>query len=179
MPDAIDELVDRSKPCSEMCNFHDFHKRHPEVLDFLVEEIFLRLERFDAFSYYNLWQYARWKLEMEKGPQDTFLMNDHLTPFYSRAITILHPEFNGHAEFRKSKVDLCFGTQIEPAPEKRSKNYARRLQWADGQPIEVGWRPSIPHKIKHSGTRRPDIHVKKANVSVRRVPTKKAKRHGT
>lgn len=161
MIDAIAELVARSKNHRELRAFHQFHKAHPEVLDFLVQEIQLRIDHgFSAFSYHSLWQYARWKLEMQAGPGDTFLMNDHAAPFYARAITILHPEFNGRAEFRTSKADLIFGTQIEPVPDKRPKNYARRLQWADGTPIENGWRPQTPHVINHAANRKPDIHAK-------------------
>jgi hypothetical protein len=159
MIDAIDELVARSKNHPELRAFHEFHKRRPEVLDFLVYEIQLRIEHgFPAFSYHSLWEYARWKLEMEKGPGDTFLMNDHAAPFYARAITILHPEFNGLAELRKSKADSIFGTELEPAPKRRPKNYARRLQWRDGTAIESGWRPSVPHVANHRGTRKADIH---------------------
>jgi hypothetical protein len=158
MMDAIDELVARSQDHRELRAFHEFHKAHPEVLDFLVEEIRLRLDRFDAFSYHSLWQYCRWKLELEKGPGDTFLMNDHAAPFYARAITVLHPEFNGRAEFRKSKADAIFGLRIEPVPDNRPKNYARRLQWADGTSIENGWRPSAPHEVNRAANRRPDIH---------------------
>jgi len=159
MIDAIDELVARSKDHRELRAFHEFHRKHAEVLDFLVQEIRLRLERLSAFSYHSLWQYARWKLEMEKGAGDTFLMNDHAAPFYARAITILHPEFNGRCEFRKSKADAIFGTRIEPAPDKRPRNYARRLRWADGCAIERGWRPSVPHKIGGPVMRKPDIHT--------------------
>ena len=159
MTDAIDELVARSKDHRELRAFHAFHKRHPEVLDFLVHEIQLRIDHgFTAFSYHSLWQYARWKLEMQAGPGDTFLMNDHAAPFYGRAITILHPEFNGRVEFRTSKADAIFGTEIEPVPDKRPKNYARRLQWANGAAIENGWRPRHPHAINHAATRKPDIH---------------------
>jgi hypothetical protein len=158
MIDAIDELVARSQDDRELRAFHQFHKAHPEVLDFLVHEIRLRLDRFDAFSYHSLWQYARWKLELEKGPGDTFLMNDHAAPFYARAITVLHPEFNGRAEFRTSKADAIFGLRIEPVPEKRPKNYARRLQWADGTAIENGWRPSTPHVVNRAGNRKPNLH---------------------
>jgi len=157
--DAIDELVARSKNHRELRAFHTFHKRHPEVLDFLVQEIRLRIQHgFEAFSYHSLWQYARWKLEMQAGPGDTFLMNDHAAPFYARAITILHPEFNGRCEFRQSKADAIFGTQLEPIPLARPKNYARRLQWSDGTSIQDGWRPAIPHSIHHAASRRPDIH---------------------
>ena len=160
MRDAIDELVARSKNHRELRAFHKFHKKHPEVLDFLVQEIQLRIDhRFAAFSYHSLWEYARWKLEMQIGPAETFLMNDHAVPFYARAITILHPEFNGRAEFRKSKADAIFGTRIEPIPDKRPKNYARRLQWADGTAIEDGWRPTMPHAPNHAAGLKPDIHT--------------------
>jgi hypothetical protein len=157
--DAIDELVARSKDHRELRAFHELHKEHPEILDFLVHEIRLRIDHgFTAFSYHSLWEYARWKLEMQFGPGETFLMNDHAAPFYARAITILHPEFNGRAEFRKSRADVVFGTEVEPIPDKRPKNYARRLQWADGTAIENGWRPTKPHVIDHAANRKPDIH---------------------
>ncbi len=158
--DAIGELVSRAvKPRHrELRAFYRFHKQHPEVLDFLCEEIQLRLDRFTAFSYHSLWQYARWKLEFEKGPGDTFKMNDHCAPFFARAIVILHPEFNGRSEFRKSKADAIFGTRLEPLPKDRPKHYARRLQWADGTPLVSGWRPQTPHVITHAANRRPDIH---------------------
>jgi len=164
MLDAIDELVGRSKPHRELCAFREFHKAHPEVLDFLVQEIQLRTDHgFAAFSYHSLWEYCRWKLELEKGPGDTFQMNDHATPFYARAITILHPEFNGRAEFRQSRADSIFGTRIEPVPERRPKNYARRLQWADGTAIENGWRPRHPHVVNHAANCKPDIHARGSN----------------
>ncbi len=157
--DAIDELVARSKDHREMRAFHQLHRAHPTILGFLVAEIRLRIDKgFAAFSYHSLWEYARWKLEMDLGPGETFLMNDHAAPFYARAITILHPEFNGRAEFRKSRADVLFGTEVEPIPEKRPKNYARRLQWADGAPLENGWRPTQPHVVNHVANRRPDIH---------------------
>jgi hypothetical protein len=157
--DPIDELVARSKDHRELRRFHEFHKAHPEVLDFLVAEIRLRIDSgFPAFSYHSLWEYCRWKLEMDKGPGATFLMNDHSTPYYARAITILHPEFNGRAEFRQSTPDEVFGTRLEPIPKPRAKNYSRRLQWADGTPIESGWRPQTPHVATRPGNRRRTIH---------------------
>ncbi len=159
MSDAMDELLARSEDCRKLKQLCDFHKRYPEVLDFLVQEIRLRLNSgYTAFSYKSLWQYARWQLEMEKGPGNTFLMDDNLNSFYGRAVTILHPEFNGRAEFRKSKADAAFRTQIEVVPYKRPKNYARRLQWADGTSLEHGWRPSTPHEPKPVSSR-PSIHL--------------------
>lgn len=160
MIDAIDELVARSKPHKELRAFHEFHREHPEVLAFLLQEINLRLARFKAFSYHSLWEYARWKLEMDKGPSETFLMNDHAVPFYARAIAILRPDLNGRAEMRTSRADGIFGVALEPLPEKRVKGYARRLRWSDGTPLERGWRPTLTHVIDTGAHRRPDIHPK-------------------
>ena len=128
--DAIDELVARSRDCKELRRFHEFHRNHPEVLDFLVEEIRLRLNQgLTAFSYSRLWAYARWKLEMEKGPGDTFLMNDQYAPFYARAVAILHPEFDGLAEFSKSKAHAVLGTQTEAPTLETSEGRCMPGQW--------------------------------------------------
>ncbi len=51
MPDAIDELIARSKTHPQLRAFHKFHKQHPEVLDFLIQEIQIRIDHgFKAFS---------------------------------------------------------------------------------------------------------------------------------
>ena len=161
MSDAIDELAARSKGHPELREFHALHRAHPELLDFLVVEIRLRIARgLPAFSYHSLWHYARWKLELEKGPCDTFMMDDHAASFYARAITILHPEFNGRAEYRPAAADDIFGLQI--AEEKQPEDYARRLEWADGTALEDGWRPTIPHVVNHTVICRPDIHPRVA-----------------
>ncbi len=158
MFDAIDELVARSKNHPKLRKFCKFHKAHPEVFDFLVSEIRLRLKSFKAYSAHSLWQYGRWKLELDRGPSDTFKMNDHLGPFYARAIVLLHPEeFNSRCEFRPSVADEIFGTRI--AVKKEAGNYARKLEWADGTELEC-WRPKIPHVVTHTPPHKPDVHAR-------------------
>jgi len=157
--DAIEQLCARSRQHRELRAFQDFHQTNPHVLDFLVREIKLRIDSgFEAFSFGSLWEYARWKLQVPRR-QNTFLMNDHLTPFYARAIVILHPEFNGRAECRGSLADEIFGLQLEPLKNRR-KGYARRLQWRDGTPLDRGWRPSVPHTVQHLAATKADIHVR-------------------
>jgi len=158
--DAITELVARSKPHEDLLAFHEFHRANPQVLDFLVAEIRLRIDSgFEAFSFGSLAEYARWKLQIDKGPGETFALNDHNATFYSRATIILHPEFNGRCEFRVSKkVDPLFGTEIAQA--KRPCDYAKRLQWADGRAIENGWRPRYRHVVVNVASRKPDIHAR-------------------
>jgi hypothetical protein len=160
MPDAIDELVRRSKADPELSKFEAFHKANPQVLDFLVAEIRL-LRGCGGFSFASLWHYSRWKLKHRKGTTTTYAMNDHLTPFYARAILILHPELNGRAEMRsrdgECNADRIFGTRLASGA-KRNRDYSRRLEWADGTSLEDGWRPTHPHVIHHAATRKADIH---------------------
>lgn len=159
--DAIDELVARSKDHQVLRAFHEAHRANPHILDFLVQEIQLRLDAgFSAFSYHNLWQYSRWKIERDHGPNATFYLNDRATAFYARAITILHPQYNGRCEFRRSMADAVFGTRIEPASKLRVKNYSRRLEWADGTPLTEGWRPTVPHVALLAAATRADIHTR-------------------
>ena len=128
--DAIDALVARSQDCREVRRFHQFHRNHPEVLDFLVAEIRLRLDQgFTAFSHHRLWEYARWKLEMERGPEDTFLMDDRCAPLYAHAIAILHPEFDSAAKLGRSRADAAFGTQIGTLARETPEELCVPGQW--------------------------------------------------
>ena len=155
MRDAIDELVARSKDHRDLRAFHEFHRKYPEVLDFLVEEIQLRIERgLPEFSFNSLWSYARGKMAKSIEATGDYKMNDHKIPFYGRSIIILHPEFNELAELRSPCLaDECFGTALEPT----GKGRLTRLLWADGKAIEDGWRPSLPHTPRKV-PRKPDIH---------------------
>ena len=65
-------------------------------------------------------------------------------PHYSRLAIILFPEFNGFYRLKHAKADADFGVRIAPALNPHS---LRRLVWADGAPIECGWRPSVPYVI--------------------------------
>jgi hypothetical protein len=128
-----------------------------------VREIELRRSKgFDPFSFASLWHYARWKIQLGGGPSETYEMNDHMTPMYGRAILILHPQLNGLAELRARKdggrclADQIFGTKV--AEDKLPGDYGRRLVWEDGTPLELGWRPTIPHVVKHAASRRADVH---------------------
>jgi hypothetical protein len=159
MLDAIDELVARSKPCIALKRFHDYHRANPEVFDFIVAELRLRIVKgFTASSVHNICEYARWKIETDRGPGTVFSLNDRFAPFYARAVVIICPAYNGHVEFRRSVADGIFGVCLEPLPKKRRKNYARRLVWADGATIEDGWRPSRPHVPRYAAALRPDVH---------------------
>ena len=156
--DAIDELVARSEDNPRLRAFHKLHRTHPEILDFLVAAIQLRLQHRSAFSFASLWQYGRWKLDIPGARGAVAAMNDHALSFYSRAIVVLHPEFNGKAEFRTSQADEVLGLRLEAVNAKRAKDYSRRLVWKGGESLERGWRPRRPHIVNPEVVFRYKIH---------------------
>ena len=161
MIDAIDEIVARCKPCDELKRFHEFHREHPEILGFIIEEIETKAQHGQkVFSVLSLWHYFRWKVVMSKGAA-TFKMNDRLAAYYGRAILIIRPDFNGWTEVRRNRVNEVFGLDLEKG-KKRPEFYARRVVWAGGKALEDGWRPTLPHVVRCDIALRPDIHKRSA-----------------
>jgi hypothetical protein len=158
--DALTELLEYRKPhgASPMLNrAYRFHRKNPEVLDFLVRE--LRAARSSdrkRTSLGSLWHYMRWTLVKKRWVAgETFVVTQNLSAYYSRFLVILHPEFNGFFEMAKSRADADLGTMLEAPSKNHKPGYIRRLLWADGTAIENGWRPTVPHEPKPVKRRRP------------------------
>jgi len=152
MTDAVDELIQYRKPhgLSRMAErFYRFHRRNPQVLDFLVLE--LRNVRdcdWVSASVHSLWEHGRWVLRKHRVPGEQFEMDNKIAPYYARVIVLLHPEFNGFFEMRKSQANADLGVMLESVSKRKRPGHLRRLLWADGTEIEHGWRPSTPHAPK-------------------------------
>jgi hypothetical protein len=152
--DAIDELITHRKQTGSISpilqRVHKFHRTNPQVFDFLVSE--MRVDRANGWSRTSLgslWHYGRWVLTRKhRAPGESFLMSNNLFPYYGRIIAILHPELNGFFGMAKSQADADFGTMLEPGARHPKPGYIRRLIWADGTPIEAGWRPATRHEPK-------------------------------
>jgi hypothetical protein len=150
--DAIDELIayrkSQGRVSRKLRRVYRFHKTNPQVLDFLVSE--MRVDRASGWkqtSLGSLWHYSRWVLtRLHRAPGESFMMSNNLFPWFGRIICILHPDLDGFFAMAKSAADADFGTMLEPGNIERGK--VRRLVWADGRPIEAGWRPAIPHTPK-------------------------------
>jgi hypothetical protein len=158
--DALTELLEYRKPhgASSMLNrAHRFHRKNPEVLDFLVRELrAARSSQRKRTSLGSLWHYMRWTLVKRRWVAgETFVVTQNLSAYYSRFLVILHPEFNGFFQMAKSNADLDLGTMLESASKKQDQGYIRRLLWADGTAIERGWRPTTPHEPKSVKRRKP------------------------
>jgi hypothetical protein len=162
MTTAVDELMQHCKQngfrrSSELTRFYRFHRRNTALLDFLLQELLtLRQNQWPTTSFEMLWHHARWVLTyFNRVPGETFRVGQNLMPHYSRLVIILFPEFNGFYRLKVAKADKDFGLRI--APGKNAGDF-RCLVWADGTPIESGWRPSVPYIIpKNPVPRRPPV----------------------
>jgi hypothetical protein len=154
MNSAVDELIAYRKQSGRigpmLRRVHRFHRHNPQVLDFLVSE--MRVDRDNGWtrtSLGSLWHYARWVLTRKhRVPGESFVMSNNLFPHYGRIIVILHPDLNAFFEMAKCKADTDLGTMLEPPAKNKERGYIRHLLWADGTPIESGWRPATPHEPK-------------------------------
>jgi hypothetical protein len=154
MLDAIDDLIAYRRPhgiSPMMERVYRFHKVKPQVLDFLVQELRdAGASGWPRASLASLWHYARWVLTQKyRVPGESFVMDQNLATHYGRIVVILHPDLNGFFEMKKStQADADLGIRLEPSCPGHKRGYIRRLLWADGQPIENGWRPANPHEPK-------------------------------
>lgn len=148
---AVDELMQHCKQIGLkrsrlMSRFYRFHRYNPALLNFLLQELVtLRENKWRTTSFEMLWHHARWVLTyVNRVPGETFSVCQNLMPHYSRLAIILFPEFNGFYRLKRAHADADFGVRIEPGTHDTE---FRRLVWADGTPIELGWRQSIPYVI--------------------------------
>ena len=158
---AVDELMQhcrqiglrRSRLTSR---FYRFHRHNPALLDFLLQELLtLRANDWRTSSFEMLWHHARWVLTYHRVPGESFAVCQNLMPHYSRLVIILFPEFNGFYRLKQCHADREFGVRIGA---ENPITGLRSLVWADGTPIEQGWRPSTSYVIPtHPIPRRPPV----------------------
>jgi hypothetical protein len=147
---AVDELMQHCRQIGLrrsrlMSRFYRFHRHNPALLDFLLQELVtLRQNNWPTTSFEMLWHHARWVLTFQRVPGETFSVCQNLMPYYSRLAILLFPEFNGFYRLKTAKADKDFEVCIVST---KGVEGLRRLEWADGTPIESGWRPSAPHVI--------------------------------
>ena len=154
MKEAFDELVElcekRGRLSAGLLRVIRFHRANPQVLDFLITELRdARASGWKRASLGSLWHHARWVLTKKRGiAGEPFVMSNNYFPWYERIIVILHPDLNGLFEMAKSRADEDLGTMLEPCPKDAPRGYVRRLLWADGNEIALGWRPTLRHEPK-------------------------------
>lgn len=85
MMDAIDELITHRRQTGSISpmlrRVHKFHRTNPQVLDFLVSEMYVDKENgWTRTSLGSLWHYARWVLTRKhRAPGESFVMSNNLS----------------------------------------------------------------------------------------------------
>lgn len=127
MIDAIDELITHRKQTGRISpmlrRVHRFHLANPQVLDFLVSEMYVDKQNgWTRTSLGSLWHYARWVLTRKhRAPGASFVMSNNLFPHYERIIVILHPDLNGFFAMAKSQADTDLGTMLSRPQSTKSR----------------------------------------------------------
>jgi hypothetical protein len=156
--DAVNELLQHVEDTHGLSaclkKLRTFHNTNTEVLDLIVQELYdVKAMGWTHASVKSLWEYARWVLlKKRRAPGEHFFMNDLYQSYYARIVVILHPDLNQFFEMRGPRrddrtgrgPDAELGTKLEHGTEGQM----RRLAWADGTPIGLGWRPGTLHEPK-------------------------------
>jgi len=94
--------ADDEKHLSIQQRFERFHKKHPEVLTYLVALCYeLRRRGWQHYGIRSLWERTRWHFQVEKELGAEFKLNDHYHSRYARLILKEHPDLEGFFELRE------------------------------------------------------------------------------
>lgn len=106
------EAMQLRETSKRLKQFMDFHKKNPSVFTFLVDTIReMRDAGYRRGGFPLAYSRCRWNYGVKQRNSE-FELNNDISAHYSRAITILVPEFAGFFEQRKTKggtADNDFG----------------------------------------------------------------------
>ncbi len=127
-----DDLILNARPTTREQErlLHDFSQLthdHTDVIPSLVELVCSRLEDNRAASVHECFERLRWDMHLH--------MPNGLAPLLVRAVLYVHPELNGMVKLTPRPLDAMLGMRV--SGKKLPGEYARRLEWCDGQPLEA------------------------------------------
>jgi hypothetical protein len=86
--------------------FARFHRKHPEVADYLFERMKdCRRDGVEHFGIGCIWELCRWNYRLEKDEGEPYRFNNNFRALYSRLLMAEHPEFSDFFETRKRRAD--------------------------------------------------------------------------
>lgn len=92
--------IDRHEELRRQCSA--FHADHPEVW-MAFEQYALEVIR-AGYHHYGakaIMERVRWQLDMSRGPDDRFKINNNYVAFYARRFERLHPQMAGFFRHRE------------------------------------------------------------------------------
>jgi hypothetical protein len=127
-----DDLILKAQPATKeqerlMHDFSQLTHDHPEVIPRLAELVYSRLEDNRAASVHECFEHVRWEMHVH--------MPNSLAPLLARAVLYIHPDLNGMVRVVPVPLDEALGMRV--SDRKLPGDYARRLEWCDGQPLKA------------------------------------------
>lgn len=124
-----------------LLEFNQLTHEHPEVIPRLAELVYSRLEDNRAASVHECFEHVRWEMHVH--------MLNGLAPLLARAVLYIHPDLTGMVKVVPVPLDEALGMRV--SDRKLPGDYARRLEWCDGQPLEA----PMPTQKKNAQSVRP------------------------
>lgn len=127
----IDDLITLATPQTPkqerlLLAFSHLMHDHPKLFERVAELVYSRLATNNrAASVREAWERARWD-------NHTRMSND-LVPLMGRALLYVHPDLLGMVKLNARPLDEALGMRV--SQKKLPGDYARRLEWCDGRPL--------------------------------------------
>jgi len=137
-----DDIICTARPATEkqqrvILDFSNLTDLHPEVVPRLAELVSSRLGDNRAASVHECFERLRWDMHLP--------MPNSLAPLLARAVLYSHPELNGMVQLVSVPLDGALGMRV--SERKLPGDYARRLEWYDGRPLEAAM-PTLKKNVK-------------------------------
>jgi hypothetical protein len=100
---------------------------HPGLFEQLAELVYSRLTDNRAASVHEAFERLRWDIHLH--------MTNDIAPLLARMLLYVHPDLNGMVKLNPRPIDAVLGMRV--SLKKLPGDYARRLEWCDGRPLEA------------------------------------------
>lgn len=127
-----DDIIRNAQPTTMsqerlLRDFSQLTHDHTEVIPRLAELVYSRLEDNRAASVHECSERLRWDMRWR--------LANSLVPLLSRVLLYVYPDLNGKVQLVPVPLDEALGMRV--SSKKLPGDYARRLEWCDGQPLEA------------------------------------------
>lgn len=128
----INDLITLAHPATAkearlLLDFSQLTHDHPGLLEQLAELVYSRLTDNRAASVREAFERLRWDIHIR--------MSNDLVTLMGRALLYVHPDLNGMVKLNPVPLDEALGMRV--SQKKLPGDYARRLEWCEGRPLEA------------------------------------------
>ena len=140
---TVDDLIRNAKAATKkqerlLLDLSQLTHDHPEVIPRLAELAYSRLEDNRAASVHECFEHVRWEMHLH--------MLNGLAPLFARVLLYIYPDMNGMVRVVPVPLDDALGMRV--SDKKLPGEYARRLEWCNGQPLTETPTPTLKKTVQ-------------------------------